>query len=146
MKRINIPLELIDIENGGYHCFLKVNLHGMERHMLLDTGASRTIFDLSLLRSLLAHESFQANEVKATGLGSAEIENFVVNIEHIKLGRLDLYDLEVGALDLEMVNKSYKALGMQPVSGVIGSDLLMRYRAVIDFGKNKLMLRISNSE
>jgi hypothetical protein len=36
-------------------------------------------------------------------------------------------------LDLSHVNKSYEMIGLKPIDGVIGSDLLMKLKARIDF-------------
>ena len=44
-------------------------------------------------------------------------------------------------LDLSHVNNSYEQIKLKPVDGVLGSDLLLKYSAVIDYDKKILKLK-----
>jgi len=44
------------------------------------------------------------------------------------------------ALDMSHVNQSYNELDLPPIDGVIGSDILMKYGAVINYGTGVLRI------
>jgi len=46
-------------------------------------------------------------------------------------------------LDLSHVHDAYKSLGLPPFVGVLGSDILMEFEAIIDFKKLTLTLHHS---
>ena len=62
-------------------------------------------------------------------------------LEKIKLGDIILEDYEMVLLDLNHVNESYEKLGIEAIDGVIGSDILMKFNAVINFEKLTLELK-----
>ena len=41
----------------------------------------------------------------------------------------------MGALDLTHVNDSYGSIGIEPISGVLGADVLVSLRCTIDLEK-----------
>jgi hypothetical protein len=43
-------------------------------------------------------------------------------------------------LDLSTINIAYRQLGHSDVLGVLGGDILMKYKAVIDYRKQELKL------
>ena len=46
MRRyIEVPLQLLDIEGEGFHIMVQGMIHGKEARFLIDTGASRSVFD-----------------------------------------------------------------------------------------------------
>ena len=58
-----------------------------------------------------------------------------IAIAYFRLG------LETILLDLTHVNVSYEKLDLPAIDGVLGSDLMMEYKAVIDYQKKELTLR-----
>ena len=56
-KSNNIPLYIIPIQEDGFHVFLEASVNGHNIFMLLDTGASRTVFDLETIKSI--HEGIE---------------------------------------------------------------------------------------
>ncbi len=140
MKQSAIHLEISPIKEEGFHVFLSLQVNGHPLRMLLDTGASRTIFDLTNIKQILMADEFEENEDKAVGLGSNAVDNYVVTINNISIGTLDIQNYQVGALDLTHVNESYTKMGLLPIDGVLGSDLLIHFKAVIDMGKAELCL------
>jgi len=42
---------------------------------------------------------------------------------------------KVRCFDLSNVNKALKRDGAKPIAGLIGADILMKYKAVIDYDK-----------
>ena len=139
--RTVLPLELVDIQLDGYHLFVPVRIGRKNGRLLVDSGASRTVFDEDQLKKLFPKIKLEAMDRLSTGLGSNSVAGSVVKIATLGLGRLKLLDYEAIVLDLSHVNESYKLLGMPAIDGVLGSDLLMKYNALLDYGKKKLTLK-----
>jgi hypothetical protein len=132
-KTYEVPLELLSIKDEGYHLFIKMKVNRKEVRMLLDTGASRTVFDVSSLKAIHDKVEMEANEDPATGLGSNTVENFVAFLDVINIGGLKIRNYQFGALDLSHVNESYSRIDAAPIAGVFGSDLLYMCKAIINY-------------
>jgi hypothetical protein len=48
--------------------------------------------------------------------------------------------MEVAVLSISHVNTTYQLLNIPKIDGVLGSDFLMKYKAVIDYDKGILRL------
>lgn len=141
-KLIEVFLYIVSVKEDGYHVFMDATVSGKRVKMLLDTGASRTVLDKDTLMRLHEGIEMEVNQDMAAGLGSAEIENFITLVD-LEMGgpkSLLIPQWQVGVLDLSIVNESYSRIGMQAIAGVIGSDILVTYGAVVDYKKKKLYL------
>jgi predicted aspartyl protease len=139
-KKTSLEIEIASIPDGGYHCFMEILVNNHHCRMLIDTGASRTIFNLSFMQEIMGEEELSPNEVLATGLGSDQIQNYVAIVNELIIGDLLINDFHAGLLDISIVNQTYDKLNVPLIHGVIGSDLLVEYNAVIDFKKRILSL------
>jgi len=139
-RTIEIPLYIIAIQEDGFHVFLEVKVNGHKLFMLLDTGASRTVFDLETIRGINSEIVMEENEDKATGLGSDSVDNYVAIIDQFEIGELCINHFETGIIDLSHVNSSYSRIEIQAIAGVLGSDILVRYDGVINYKKKTLKL------
>lgn len=136
-----IPLQMIDLHDDGVHPLIDVKLFGKKFKLVLDTGASRTALDNTLLRQANANMLISATDRLSTGLGTNTMESFTVVIEDMRIGRLKVSPFEAAVLDLSTINIAYEQLNHPQVLGVLGGDVLMKYQAVIDYGKKKLKLK-----
>jgi hypothetical protein len=139
-KRSEVELFISDIREDGYHIFVYISVNGQYTRMLLDTGASRTVFDINWLKEGHSGIELEENEDKATGLGTNTVDNFIVFIDEILLSNCKLEHYQVGALDLTHVNMTYQAMGLPSIGGVLGSDILVAFDAIIDIGKKTLVM------
>jgi len=142
-KITNIPLILLNIEDDGYHLMIEAEVNDMPVWLLVDTGASKTVFDKTRLQAILeegAEEEFEDLEQLSTGLGTNSMQGQVAQLETLWLGDLLIEDMPVVVLDMEHVNQSYEMLGHPGIDGVLGSDILKKFDAVIYFKKQVLKL------
>ena len=60
----NVPIEILPIEDDGFHLMLKAKINGKKANLIIDTGASRTVFDEILIKDFLpkAYDDFETNE------------------------------------------------------------------------------------
>ena len=141
MRRyIEVPLQLLDIEGEGFHIMVKGMIHGKEADFLIDTGASRSVFDPNTIISFIDNIEFKKKEGLTAGVGSSDLESATFVIDSFTIGDLEIHDYEAVALDLENIHEMYGKLGLPRIDGIIGGDLLRRYKAVINYRSIKLRL------
>ena len=138
--KTNLNIEIVDIRGDGFHIFIPALINTQSVKLLIDTGASRTVFDMDALKNILGKDSFDENEQKTTGLGTTDMQSFFAIIDELQLGDVALNSYQSVLLDLAHVNNSYSNIGLSPIIGIIGGDILMKYRAVIDYKKQQLSL------
>lgn len=141
MRRyIEIPLQLLDIEGEGFHIMVQGRIHGKEARFLVDTGASRSVFDPITVSKFIDNLHFERKEGMTAGVGSSDLESSTFFIESLAIGDLEITDYEAVALDLENIHDMYGKLGLPHIDGILGGDLLRRHKAVINYRSKKLRL------
>ncbi len=141
MRRyIEVPLQLLDIEGEGFHVMVKGMIHGKEANFLIDTGASRSVFDPKTIATFINNVTFEKKEGMTAGVGSSDLESATFNIDVFSIGEMEIHDYEAVALDLENIHEMYDKLGLPRIDGILGGDLLKRHKAVINYKAKKLRL------
>ena len=64
-KTTSLPLKLLIIEGDGFHIMLHAKINGKKAAMLIDTGASKTVFDLNRITKFVGEKSFEKNSLPA---------------------------------------------------------------------------------
>lgn len=136
-----IPIDLLRIEDDGAHLVIKGRINGKLSRLLIDTGASRSVFDKERILHFTGERSFEEHDKYSTGLGTDSMPTSLTRLKTFRLGSLALKNFEVVLLDLSHVIKSYEKLGLTPIDGVIGNDILLNHKAVIDYRKMELKLK-----
>lgn len=141
-KQTIIDLDVLPIEDDGYHIFIKGHVNGIEANLLIDTGASRTVFDRERIARFLPEDTdFTKLEKLSTGLGTNTMESHWTTLAEFRLGDAVLREYRAVVLDMQHVTHSYQVLGLPPIDGVIGGDLLVELGAVVDYKKKMLKIR-----
>lgn len=100
--------------------------------MLIDTGASATIITPVMLRVLGLSIPPDAPRRELTVVGGRKIEAPFVRLSSLGLGTTVVRDVEVGVYDV---------VPQAPVvDGVLGGDILQRFRSTLDAGARQLRL------
>ena len=115
-------------------------IHGKEANFLIDTGASRSVFDPKTISNFIDDIQFEKKEGLTAGVGSSDLESSTFKIENFSIGDLEIANYEAVALDLENIHEMYGKLGLPCIDGIIGGDLLKRHKAVINYRNKKLRL------
>ncbi len=140
-KSVRVPIRLLKIEQNGCHPVVSAKLNNRSIRMVIDTGASQTVFDKSRIEELLGKDALERIKILSAGLGTSKMKSMLVHIEKLKIGEMVFSDNDFVVLDLSHVNNSYTLMGMKPIDGVIGGDILKRTKAVIDYGKKEMVLK-----
>ncbi len=138
--KTTIPVEIFSIEDDGCHLKVIITVNGKLASMILDTGASRTVFDETRIANFLAIENIEEQDRLSTGLGTNTMESKKVIIDKIQIGTIEITNYDAAILDLNHVNHSYERLELEPVDGVLGGDILNDYKAAISYENKELVL------
>lgn len=128
------------MDEQGYHIFVKALINGRVANLLVDTGASKTVFDTNRIQKFASVKTMVANDQISTGLGTNSMQSHTIELKRMKLGDLILNNAEIFLLDLSHVNETYVKLNYKPLDGVLGGDILKKYNAVINYKKKIVVL------
>lgn len=137
--RTTIPLKKVKIQHGlhlGFHAVVNEK----KCFLILDTGASQTVFDKTRIELLLSNAKLKENKILSSGLGTKDMKSHSVKLKQFELGKIKLKNFNVMVLDLSHVNNTYDEMGLSKIDGVLGSDLLQKLKAIINFEKRTLIL------
>lgn len=138
MRTITVPLILINLQDDNFHLLVEIVVFGENLFAVLDTGASRSVFDKSLMERYVKEISVSKETQAATIFSTSETLQGI--IPKLKVGGLTLKNYSAVALDLQSVTDTYLNMGHPPISAIVGGDILMKYKAKIDYQKQLLRL------
>lgn len=139
MRRyIEAPIQLLDIEGEGFHIMVSGLIHGKEAHFLVDTGASRSVFDPNTIATFIDNPIFEKKDGITAGVGSSDLESSTFRIDSFFIGTMEIVNYEAVALDLGNIHQTYEKLFLPHIDGIIGGDLLQKYKAVINYRSKKM--------
>lgn len=141
MTQYYLPLQVVDLQGDGFHLLVEVVVFGQNFKAVLDTGASKSAFDMDIISSLaLQDQIIHIPDHHAIGLGTTTMERYFVNCPQLKLGDLMIENYEAPVFDLSAIKFAYEKLDLPLVIGVIGGDILMQFNGIIDYQNLSLTL------
>lgn len=136
-----IPINLVELESSNYHLTIGcVFSNGTEGLWVIDSGASKTVFDnarIDLYKTLEKEEHIQ---IQSAGIGAVRFDTSLGELMPFSIGRYSVGTLQVALIDLSHINKLYFQTTQKEICGLIGSDFLLERKAVIDYGKLELVM------
>ena len=135
---MQLPFQLLDIEGEGFHVMIKGKINGMEASFLVDTGASRSVFDPTLITKYVEHPQFENKEGITAGVGGSDLDSSTFIIESLSFGDIEIKNYEAVALDMQNIHETYQKLGLPTLDGIIGGDILYRLKATINYRLRKI--------
>ena len=135
---MQIPIRLLDIEGEGFHVMIQGKINGKKANFLIDTGASRSVFDSTVITKFVENPKFEKKPGITAGVGGSDIESSTFIINTLSFGDIEIHDYEAVALDLENVHETYQKLGLPTIDGIVGGDLLYRYKATLNYRLRKI--------
>ncbi len=135
---MQLPIHLLDIEGDGFHVMVKGKINGMEARFLIDTGASRSVFDPTVITRFVENPAFTKKPGITAGVGGSDLESATFIIDTLSFGDIEIHHYEAVALDLENIHETYQKLGLPAIDGIIGGDLLYRLKATINYRLRKI--------
>lgn len=133
---VRVPLK--KAASGHYIC--KAVLNGVSGDFIVDTGASHTC----VAWDKEAHFKLNTNkaEQQAASASSTEMETRHSEDNVLEVGAWEGRDLEIILFDMTSVNNALEQLDVKAVDGILGADILKATKAVLDYNRNGLYLKI----
>lgn len=122
------------------HFEIKATINNRKGLFILDTGASNSCvgFEGIEIFNLKAEESI----IKAAGAGAIDMETKMAKKNKVKIGKWKHHKIAFVLFNLTHVNTALKNHNSKPVDGIIGADILKKTKAVIDYEKKYLYLKL----
>ena len=122
------------------HFEVKAKINGQRGRFILDTGASNSCVgnDAIHLFSLKVEDS----EIKAVGAGASNMETKMSKTNTLKIGKWKAEIRSLVIFNLDHVKEGLINHGADPVDGIIGADILKYGKAIIDYEKKYLYLKL----
>jgi predicted aspartyl protease len=129
------------IRSGQNQMLVHAMINGREAWLAVDSGSPMSSIALN------RREHFRLTAIPTTSdLPPRVPVNGAVNnlamVRHFRLGALDILDVPVLALDLGSTRQAARLLGDQEIDGVLGADVLLPTKAVLDCQRLLLILKI----
>jgi len=121
------------------HLMVKATINGVRGNFILDTGASNSCvgFEGIELFGLKASRS----KTKATGAGASGMFTQLSKNNRMQIGRWKSKDFHLVIFDLSHVNNALTQHKAKAVEGIIGADVLLEGKAIIDYYNHFLYLQ-----
>lgn len=121
------------------HLLIKAKINGVWGNFILDTGASNSCigFDCVALFQVNAQDS----KTKASGAGATGMYTQTAFNNNLQLGTWKSTDFDLVIFDLSNVNEALLQYKAKPVHGIIGADVLMKGKAIVDYYNYYLYLQ-----
>lgn len=122
------------------HFEIKATINGVKGLFILDTGASSSCvgFEATEIFKLKAKDS----DVKAAGAGATDMITQLSKKNKVKIGKWKKDKVPLILFNLTHVNTALTSFNAQPVDGIIGADILKKAKAIIDYDKKYLYLKL----
>jgi predicted aspartyl protease len=121
------------------HLLIKAKINGVQGNFILDTGASNSCVGFESIEhfNLIAGKS----KTKAAGAGATGMFTQVAKDNKLQLGRWKTNDFHLVIFDLSHVNEALRQYKAKRVHGIIGADILLEGKAIIDYFNHCLYLQ-----
>jgi predicted aspartyl protease len=133
-KYKKIPFKVLKTQ----HLLIKGTINGVKGNFILDTGASNSCMGFESVDRFLLNAKF--SETKAAGAGAVGMETQLAKNNEIQLGRWKK-KFHLIVFDMRHVNEALIQYKTKPVDGIIGADVLLKGKAIIDYSNHYLYLK-----
>ena len=123
------------------HFKLIVKINKSKGMFILDTGASNSCMDIN--SSKLFNLRSENSIVQATGAGTSNIKTQISTKNTCKIGQWTSNNITIVIIDLKHVNNALNEQNCISIHGIIGSDILIKGNAIIDYKSKYLYLKSS---
>ncbi len=145
MNIIEIPFEIRELDSKqNMQPVVMAQIDEYLLRLVIDTGASHSCLSKKLVKKFINRKELKADVVM--GVGRGRLNNKLIEISNFKIGDLDIKDHLFLSLQLSHINKMLTSLGIEPIDGLLGSDILCMYKALIDYSSQKLIFQLNNNE
>ena len=129
-------LQLFKTRTG--HITVTMDVNGKPCVFLVDTGGGATLID----KAKRHHYGLEASKTGDYAAGIGSVSSLVKTEATFHINGQDIIEKDIYLMDITYINAEFKKNRARQVDGVLGTDFLDRYGAVIDYAQRKMYLRI----
>ncbi|WP_053990853.1 TIGR02281 family clan AA aspartic protease [Mangrovimonas sp. TPBH4] len=122
------------------HFEIKAAINGVKGLFILDTGASSTCVGFETVERF--NLKVKDSEIKAAGAGATDMLTQISKKNKMKIGKWKKDKVPIILFNLTHVNTALVSHNSKPVDGIIGADVLKKGKAIIDYDKKYLYLKL----
>ncbi|MEP5256317.1 MULTISPECIES: retropepsin-like aspartic protease [Winogradskyella] len=122
------------------HFEIKATVNGVKGRFILDTGASNSCVGFEAIERF--NLKVKDSEIKAVGAGASDMMTQISTSNAIKVGKWKKKRVSLILFNLSHVNNGLISHDADPVDGILGADILKKGKAVIDYEKKYLYLKL----
>ncbi|MBU2922537.1 retroviral-like aspartic protease family protein [Winogradskyella psychrotolerans] len=122
------------------HFEIKASINGVKGRFILDTGASSSCVGFEAIERF--NLRVKDSEIKAVGAGATNMMTKISKSNDLKIGKWKKKRVALILFNLTHVNTGLISHNAQPVDGIIGADILKKGKAIIDYEKKYLYLKL----
>jgi predicted aspartyl protease len=123
------------------HFEIRATINGVKGLFILDTGASNSCVGFESVDHF--NLDTEDSEIKAAGAGATDMETKLSEKNKIKIGKWRNDKLALILFNLTHVNTALVKHKSKPVDGIIGADILKKGKAIIDYNRKYLYLKLN---
>ena len=121
------------------HLLIKAKINGVLGNFILDTGASSSCIGFESVDFFLLEA--KKSKTRASGAGATGMFTQIATHNKLQLSNWKVADFDVVIFDLSHVNEALSHHKVKPVHGIIGADVLMKGKAIVDYYNHYLYLK-----
>lgn len=133
-----VRVPLTKLKSGHYTC--NVTLNGVSGKFIVDSGASHTC--VALKKEKYFGLSSTNAEKQAASASSDDIETHQSDGNLLQIGVWEETSQELILFDMSTVNNALSQFNVSPVEGILGADVLHSAKAVLDFRRSGMFLKL----
>jgi len=132
-----VKIKLHYIKSNHFKVIAKIN--NVKGWFIIDTGASNTFLEQNSIEKFKLHNTNL--NINAQGAGPTQIKAKMYKNCSVVIGDWMSKKHKIASIDLSPINNALYSAKLKKIDGIIGSDILRKGRAIIDFDKNYLYLK-----
>ncbi|WP_297086768.1 retropepsin-like aspartic protease [uncultured Draconibacterium sp.] len=138
--RVKLPVKIVELESSNFHLLVSCCLNsGEQEYWVIDTGASRSVFDKNLTAGIAAVMD-ETEDLHAANMSEAPLKTSLGTLNPVSFGKFRVEAMQVALIDMDAINDLYQKVSEYKICGLLGSDFLLKYHAVIDYKRQLLKL------
>ncbi len=124
--------------NHGCHIFTSIRIFNKKYKVLIDTGATASVFDVNFVESHVGKKKLVKLNDMAGGVGDSEMAMHVASLS-FRLGKKK-FEQQVALIDFSHIHAMYELHQLPKFHFIIGNDILVSEKAIINYKTKTLKI------
>ncbi|WP_310555788.1 retropepsin-like aspartic protease [Flavobacterium sp.] len=113
------------------HLLIEAKINNVVGNFILDTGASTSCVGFESIDYFKLETSH--SKTKASGAGGTNMDTLISKKNILKIGKFKFQKFDLVVFNMSHVNEALIQHKAKPVHGIIGADVLLEGKAIIDY-------------